>query len=190
MSVQHKGTAQAFEGPGALVRAAQNGDRAAFGQLYTRYSRMVHAVALSRVSPTDAGDVVQEAFLRALRQLKTLREGEKFGAWMATIARRTAIEVRRRAARETALEIESGGASTQHDEMEARAALEAIRGLPKAYRETVMMRLVQGMSGPEIADRTGLTAASVRVNLHRGIKLLRASLERRVEEKRHGRQVA
>jgi len=39
------------------------------------------------------------------------------------------------------------------------------------------MRLVEGMTGPEIALRTGLTADSVRVNLHRGMRLLREALE-------------
>jgi RNA polymerase sigma-70 factor, ECF subfamily len=48
--------------------------------------------------------------------------------------------------------------------------------LPEAYRETLVLRLVEGMTGPEIAARTGLTAASVRVNLHRGMKLLRERL--------------
>ena len=54
--------------------------------------------------------------------------------------------------------------------------LETIRQLPDAYRETLILRLVEGMTGPEIAVRTGLTAASVRVNLHRGMKLLREKL--------------
>ena len=53
-----------------------------------------------------------------------------------------------------------------------------IRSLPEAYRETLVLRLVEGMTGPEIAKRTGLTAASVRVNLHRGMKMLREQLER------------
>ena len=64
--------------------------------------------------------------------------------------------------------------------MRARAKAEEIlaiiRTLPDAYRETLVLRLVEGMTGPEIAARTGLTAASVRVNLHRGMKLLRTKL--------------
>ena len=51
--------------------------------------------------------------------------------------------------------------------------LEMIRGLPEAYRETLIMRLVEGMTGPEIAKLTGLTPDSVRVNLCRGMKMLR-----------------
>jgi RNA polymerase sigma-70 factor, ECF subfamily len=56
------------------------------------------------------------------------------------------------------------------------AILEVIRELPEAYRETLILRLVEGMTGPEIAERTGLTAGSVRVNLHRGMQMLRKKL--------------
>jgi RNA polymerase sigma-70 factor (ECF subfamily) len=56
--------------------------------------------------------------------------------------------------------------------------LEAIRELPEAYRETLLMRLVEGLTGPEIARRSGLTEGSVRVNLHRGLKMLRDRLRR------------
>jgi RNA polymerase sigma-70 factor (ECF subfamily) len=55
--------------------------------------------------------------------------------------------------------------------------LEAIRSLPESYREPLILRLVEGMTGPEIAARTGLTPGSVRVNLHRGMQHLRASLK-------------
>ena len=61
---------------------------------------------------------------------------------------------------------------------EAARALTAIRALPEAYRQTLMLRFVEGMTGPEIAARTGLTPGSVRVNLHRGMQLLRGALDR------------
>jgi RNA polymerase sigma-70 factor (ECF subfamily) len=48
--------------------------------------------------------------------------------------------------------------------------------LPETYRETLLLRLVEGMTGPEIAARTGLTSGSVRVNLHRGMQQLREKL--------------
>ena len=51
-----------------------------------------------------------------------------------------------------------------------------MKSLPSAYRETLLMRLVEGMTGPEIAEATGLTPGSVRVNLHRGMKQLREKL--------------
>ncbi len=67
-------------------------------------------------------------------------------------------------------------AATDSSISRATEILDLIRGLPEAYRETLVLRLVEGMTGPEIAGRTGLTPASVRVNLHRGMKLLREKL--------------
>jgi RNA polymerase sigma-70 factor (ECF subfamily) len=66
--------------------------------------------------------------------------------------------------------------SQSHERLEALAILDTIRSLPEAYSETLVLRLVEGMTGAEIAERTGLTPASVRVNLHRGMKLLREKL--------------
>ena len=54
--------------------------------------------------------------------------------------------------------------------------MSALRSLPEAYRETLMLRLVEGMTGVEIAERTGLKPESVRVNLHRGMEMLRQKL--------------
>ena len=56
-----------------------------------------------------------------------------------------------------------------HEQAEAHAILAVIRALPEAYSETLVLRLVEGMTGEEIAERTGLTPGSVRVNLHRGM---------------------
>jgi RNA polymerase sigma-70 factor (ECF subfamily) len=74
------------------------------------------------------------------------------------------------------LDTDYASRATQADAAEAAQALAAIRALPEAYRDTLMLRLVEGMSGAEIAERTGLTAGSVRVNLHRGMQLLRDAL--------------
>jgi RNA polymerase sigma-70 factor (ECF subfamily) len=138
---------------------------------------MVYSIALSHVAAEDADDVVQEVFLRALEKIRELRDPASFGAWLVTITRNVARSALRAASRLTQGEPELTTAETQRHTEDARRALAAIRSLPKAYRETLVMRLVQGMSGPEIAARTGLTPASVRVNLHRGMKLLRQLLD-------------
>jgi RNA polymerase sigma-70 factor (ECF subfamily) len=148
--------------------------------LYERYARMVHGILLGRVPLLEVDDLVHEVFLTALRELGTLRNEAAFGAWLARITRNRANDYFRRSPsrKEVALpEIVRGpGAESASAEAEAHAALAAIRALPEAYRDTLMLRLVEGMTGPEIAMRTGLTAASVRVNLHRGMKLLREKL--------------
>jgi RNA polymerase sigma-70 factor (ECF subfamily) len=141
---------------------------------------MVHGVALARLRPQDADDVVQEVFLRALEGLATLQDVGAFGGWLAAIARHVSVDVVRRTKHRADLEEnvkEPSMRAHQSDDLEASRALDAVRDLPDAYRETMMLRLVEGMTGPEIAERTGLTSGSVRVNLHRGLKLLRERLQ-------------
>ena len=159
-----------------------SGDRAAFGRLYDRYARMVHGVLLAKVPIGEVDDLVQDVFLLALRRLSTLREIGSFGAWLAAIARNRANDFHRRSVPEDQLaddtsenDIERASISADHHSP-AAAILDAIRALPDAYRETLILRLVEGMTGPEIAARTGLTHGSVRVNLHRGMQQLRAKL--------------
>jgi RNA polymerase sigma-70 factor, ECF subfamily len=174
-------TTQATLEAARLVRAAQGGDASAFGQLYRRYAGMVHAIALSRLRPDDIADAVQETFFRALRRLNSLRQADAFGTWIGTIARNVVRDAARTRATETGEAEEPRLPATQERRIEARAALKVIRSLPKAYRETVAMRVVKGMTGPEIARCTGLSVGSVRVNLHRGMKLLRQRLAASVQ---------
>jgi len=160
-----------------LVKAAQDGDRAAFGMLYERYAGMVHGVLLARVAWEDAEDLVQDVFVAALQRLGSLRNAGAFGGWLAAIARNLATDHHRRGNRAEIVTAGEIPAAPGGPAAEAFAALAAIRALPLAYRETLTMRLVEGMTGPEIAARTGLTPASVRVNLHRGMEQLREKLK-------------
>jgi RNA polymerase sigma-70 factor, ECF subfamily len=162
------------------VGAARDGDRAAFGRLYERYARMVHGILLGRVPVGEVDDLVQDVFVRAMRQVHTLRDVKCFGAWLATVARNRANDYHRRSVElveftEEAPEGAVGGGSGGSGD-DGAAILGVIRGLPEAYRETLILRLVEGLTGPEIAERTGLTAGSVRVNLHRGMQMLREKL--------------
>ena len=164
------------------VAAARDGDRAAFGQLYERYARMVHGVLLAKVPVGDVDDLVQDVFIRALRRLSTLRETASFGAWLAAIARNMAHDYHRRSVPEEPLPDDASDQETHcrtsggDQEGPPAAILEAVMTLSETYRETLILRLVEGMTGPEIAARTGMTHGSVRVNLHRGMEQLRAKL--------------
>lgn len=159
-----------------VVVAAQRGDRRAFAELYRRFHRAVHGVVLAKVRFGDAADLVQDCFATALERLPQLGEPAAFPGWLLAIARNRAIDFLR-GKRPIAmgdelpeLPVEASRAS------EAAQVLTALRGLPEAYRETLILRLVEGLSGPEIAEQTGLSPGSVRVNLHRGMKLLREAL--------------
>lgn len=156
-----------------LVAAAVAGDRDAFGELYRGFSAAVHGTLLARLRPADAEDLVQEVFLEGWQKLDQLREPESFGAWICAIARRRATDLVRRTAPIDPLPEELSVAPSAAVDLDARLALEAIQSLAEAYREPLLLRLMGGLSGEEIAQVTGLKPGSVRVNLHRGFRLLR-----------------
>jgi RNA polymerase sigma-70 factor, ECF subfamily len=163
-----------------LVIAAREGDRSAFGRLYSLHARMVHGVLMARVPLSFVDDLVQDVFLMALRRLTSLRQPASFGAWIAAIARNAANDFHRRPhpeeqQAEDSAEVEHTAAGAT-DDPQGLVILDAIRKLPEAYRETLILRLVEDLTGPEIAAHTGMTHGSVRVNLHRGMQLLREKL--------------
>lgn len=158
----------------AIVARAKCGDQEAFGQLYDLYGAMVHGILLARVPPDEVEDLMQDVFLTAFRRLDTLRDESAFGGWLGMIARHRAMDYYRQT-KETS-ELTEHLPQPARPFAEAQEILAVIRTLPEAYRETLIWRLVEGLSGPEIAERAGLTPASVRVNLHRGMKMLRERL--------------
>jgi len=159
-----------------LVRAARAGDQRAFSTLYERYARVVHGLLLARAPRADVEDLVQDVFLSAWNRLESLRDPAAFGGWLSTIARNRATDFHRQAVDSVELPDDLTTPEGSSTRAEALGVLEVIRTLPSAYRETLVLRLVEGLTGPEIAERTGLTPASVRVNLHRGMAMLREKL--------------
>ncbi len=171
-----------------LVRAAQRGDRVATAELYARFHRAVHAVVLAHARYADAADLVQDVFVAALRSLADVEDAAAFPGWLMSIARNTAIDHLRKRARQagqrhtlTAISSTTAVAENSSPSADANRVLQALLTLPDAYRETLIMRLLEDLTGPEIAERTGLAPGSVRVNLHRGMELLRAALTPRSE---------
>jgi RNA polymerase sigma-70 factor, ECF subfamily len=162
------------------ISLAQAGSQSAFGLIYRRFAPMVHAILLGRFRVAIADELTQECFATAFAQLKSLREAAKFGPWIAAIARRARASDHALGAHgpehAPALDDRADADASLEQSAEVTQVLRKLHQLPEAYRETLLMRLVEGLSGPEIAELTGLTAASVRVNLHRGMAKLRDAL--------------
>ena len=161
-----------------LIDRARGGDREAFRRVYERYAPMVHGILISRVGPQEAEDLVQEVFLKAIQKIGDLRDPARIGGWLATVARNAGLDALRQARPKERLPDDVQDPASG-DETTAREILEIVQSLPEAYSETMALRLVEGMTGKEIAGRTGLTVGSVRVNLSRGMKILRERLARK-----------
>ena len=164
-----------------LVQRAQGGDSAAFDALHGRFAASVHGLRLARLSGPDVDDALQETFVLAWKRLATLRDADAIGPWLHAIARHAATdrlrEPRASAALPPGLSARVEGSNPERDELRGRV-LAHLRSLPEAYKETLAMRLVEGLTGPEIAAATGLSEGSVRVNLCRGMARLRELLEK------------
>jgi RNA polymerase sigma-70 factor (ECF subfamily) len=145
-----------------------------FNRLYLKYAPMVHGILLARLPREEVQDVMQEVFLAAFRSIGTFREKGAIGGWLVKVARNQAANYYRSSRKTDELDDLVAARNTEH--AKAAEVLRAIRSLPEAYRETLILRLVEGMTGDEIAKLTGLKPESVRVNLHRGMKLLRQRL--------------
>jgi RNA polymerase sigma-70 factor, ECF subfamily len=168
-----------------LVQMAQRGDRAAFARLHGEFARIVHGIALANGPGGAAEDVTQDVFMTAFEQLPALRDPAAFPAWLCTAARNAAVSALRRSRRQRAEELSDLADPAARPDDRAAAVdgaervLACIRELPPAYRETLVLRLCEGLGGAQIAARTGLTHGSVRVNLSRGMALLRPLLRER-----------
>lgn len=118
--------------------------------------------------------------MQAMNKLHTLRDPQSVGPWLITLARRAAADFHRHRSPHLQLvtdrEAPQATWSTLDDSQRTSFALDAIRSLPDAYQETLILRLVEGLTGPQIARCTGMTHGSVRVNLHHGMRLLRQKL--------------
>jgi RNA polymerase sigma-70 factor, ECF subfamily len=129
----------------------------------------------------DAEDVAQETFLRAYQKLSSLRESEKFRAWVNRISFRLALNRqrggRRRLTRETAWHAHGTDEAVNGlQNAEERVLLERLRneieGLPEKLRRALQLSIVEDMDAADVGVVLGIPAGTVRSRLHAARKLL------------------
>jgi RNA polymerase sigma-70 factor (ECF subfamily) len=168
-----------------LLDRARTGDRPALEELIGRHQRRVYRFGLKMCrDPEDAKDVLQETLLAAARTVKDFRGASSVSTWLYTIARSFCIKKRRRSKfapeQEESLDTREPGLEARQvadpsrapdDELAGRqveAALErAISGLDPMYREVLVLRDVEGLTAPEVAEVMGLSVEAVKSRLHR-----------------------
>lgn len=175
----------------SLVLRARRRDADAFADLIRRYERVALSVAYSVLHNADsAGDVVQDAFLRAWQRLADLKEPARFATWLCGIVRNLAIDVRRRD-RFIRLTGESemldAGTSNEDrfypdplDEIDRREqrmqVAEALQSLDEVTRPAVILRYYDGLSSKQIGEILGMSPAAVDMRLSRARQQLKTLL--------------
>ena len=154
-----------------LVEAAQQGRLGSFGALYQRYHNPIVALAYAQLGDKhSAEDAAQEVFAIACRDLQSLRERDKFGAWLGGICRNVTKQMLRVKTRTSPLPIESeevaaDGQPEQEEQWDA--VRKAVWKLPEAERELVVMRYFNGFSQARISQVLDMTPAAVNGRLTR-----------------------
>ena len=174
----------------AMMAAAQAGDRGAYQALLRDCVPHVKRVARrSGVRPENLDDVVQDVLLTIHRARQTFDPGRSFTAWLTAIAHRRAIDSLRRRGRLDRREVaddlryESFADASANPEASWEGAGRdlqlkgAIAALPPRQREAVESLALRQLSLTEASDLTGKTKGSLKVNLHRALKALRARFE-------------
>jgi RNA polymerase sigma-70 factor (ECF subfamily) len=169
-----------------LMARIRAGDTDAFAELYQRHASAVLTFLVRLTGDRRVGeDLLQETFVRVFRARESYEPSGRFRAFLFTIARRLVTDWRRRRAAAAiddpaALEALEAPDRAEH-RAEARDLAErveaALRRLPAALREIVLLSRYAGLTAEEIARVTGSTPGAVRVGLHRALRRLRELIE-------------
>lgn len=175
----------------ALVERTLKGEQAAYDSLVRKYQRQVYNLSYRMLgNAEDAGDLVQETFIRAYGALASFRLDASFLTWLYKIASNLCIDQMRsrksKGALSLDLELEEGrepmaDRSWSPEDTVIRGAVgeivdKAVMNLPEKYRVVVVMRHLQGMSIEEIAEELSLPSGTVKTHLFRARDMLRERL--------------
>jgi len=172
------------------IRRARAGDVDAFEVLYREHSGRVYAlcVRLKAGDRSNATELMQDVFIKAWRRLETFRGDCAFGSWLHRLAVNTMLENarsdRRRSARVLSMEDTSllpGAARSNSIDLKMDME-EAVASLPRGARTAFVLHDVEGYQHQEIAEQLGVSVGTVKAQLHRARRLLRARLEGTKEE--------
>ncbi len=186
-----------------LVKHTLGGNTQAYNNLVQRYQRQVYNLAYRMLgNAEDAGDLVQETFLRAYNALGTFRQDASFLTWLYKIASNLCIDHLRSRKAKGALSLDVELAEGREPAADARscgpeeAAMRdsvkdvvqrAIKNLPERYRLVVTMRHLQDMSVEEIAQALNMPTGTVKTHLFRAREMLRERLRPVLEVETDGK---
>jgi RNA polymerase sigma-70 factor, ECF subfamily len=176
-----------------VVARVLAGDTSLFEILMRRYNQRLFRVARGILTEdAEAEDVVQEAYLRAFRELASFRGEALFSTWLTRIACHEALARAKKGRRLVQLVPKTGGEppdppseaigpERELENRELQAVLrDAVEALPDPLRAVFCLREIEDLSTEETAGALGLTIENVRVRLHRAKRSLRQTLDQRI----------
>jgi RNA polymerase sigma-70 factor (ECF subfamily) len=175
-----------------LLQRAQAGDATAFGELYQRYVSAIYNYCYQRTSSVpDAEDLTARTFHQALKNLnRYVYTGAPFTAWLYRIAHNLVANWHRSQRRRPTIPLtEALGLTNREDSPLAQAETQeeyealraAIRRLPVARQQVLILRFSHDLTNREIGTITGRSEGAVKVLIHRSLKALRKELAEHID---------
>ena len=169
------------------LRRFRAGESDAVRALYREYGRLVFAVCRNALSsPQLAEEAAQQTFLKAWRSAASIEPGRDLAPWLATIARRTCIDIYRQESRQTTSAIDDVPMShpalmqapvSIEQTYDAWQVREALDELPEDERQIVQLQHLEGMTQSAVAERLNLPVGTVKSRSYRAHKKLAARLK-------------
>jgi RNA polymerase sigma-70 factor, ECF subfamily len=169
------------------LAAFRAGDANGVRAVYREYGRLVYTVAYRTLASRElAEEATQQTFVKAWQSAAGFEPTRELGPWLATIARRTAIDLYRREARRRTEPLAEGaaepasvvdlpeGVERAYDVWTVRQAIDA---LPDDEREIVRLQHLEELTQAEVADRLGLPVGTVKSRSFRAHRRLAERLE-------------
>ena len=162
-----------------LIESARSGDIDSFGRLTTNYYSSMVAIAYSVLADHHlAEDAAQETFAKALLNLKTLKNNEKFAPWLARICRNVAKDMAKARFGEFNTDDLSQLPDNHNEHRDTKLINQAIVRLPRVERELIVLRYYDNLSYLQISDVLGLSKAAINGRLNRAKKKMAKYLKR------------
>lgn len=166
-----------------LVERAQRGDREAFGVLAEASMTRLFNLAQLMLGDSDlGGDAVQEALIVAWRDLRALRDVDRYDSWLTRIlvrcVYRAARRERRHSERQHLVNLEEASTPAATGDLENRDAIDrGFRRIKPEYRAVLVVHYYLGLTDAEAADMLGVPAGTVKSRLHRATAAMRAAVD-------------
>ena len=160
-----------------VIERVLKGDKEAFNLLIRRWEKPIYSFIVRMIGDRDEGmDICQDCFMKAYRELRTLKDPDRFSAWLYRIAHNACLSRLRKNYGKTWVELDPDAESV-HVPAENRLAVEkALRQLPEDQREVVILKVFQGLKFDEIAAIQGAPISTVKSRLYMGFEKLRSIL--------------
>lgn len=161
-----------------IVERVLKGDTEAFNLLVRQWEKPIYNFILRMIGDRDeAMDLCQESFMKAYRELGTLKDRDRFSSWLYRIAHNTCYSKLRQDQGKTFVELDPETRGTRSSSIESRLAVEkALQQLPEDQREVVVLKVFQSLKFDEIAAIQDAPVSTVKSRLYMGFEKLRSIL--------------